>query len=184
MKNKFLISLLFLIISSPSYSQNENLFFSSLNGLNRLTDSVLKLWESFENLDNNINRDKIEVMTISLHKDVTNLIIAKRSILNKIKNQSTNDVDFGDEIDELEKSTKQLQATLRKYDDLIAAVGMDAQILSSDLNIEFASKLDNLKNLQNLLPNNNERKEVFITYLESGINILNGTKLLLERFNQ
>jgi len=60
---------------------------------------------------------------------------------------------------------------------------MNAEKLSSDLNMEFSRKLDNLENLKNLMPDNIRRKEFFITYLESGINILNGTLWMLEKFN-
>lgn|GEM_PF-6073125 len=122
-------------------------------------------------------------MTIELHSSIAPVVSAKRSIVNKIKNQPQENIDLKIEIKSLQKSIEDLQSTLSKYKNLIKAVGMNAEKLSSDLNMEFSRKLDNLENLKNLMPDNIRRKEFFITYLESGINILNGTLWMLEKFN-
>jgi len=183
MKNKIL--LLFCLASSIALKancQSENIFIKALGGLNGLTESVQNLWTSFFSIDSTINKGKIKDMTIDLHADIVPIISAKKSIINKIKNQPTQNIDLKVEIRNLEKSVENLQSTLLKYKPLIKAVGMDAERLSSDLRMEFSAKLDNLDNLENLLPNNYQRKEFFITYLESGVNILNGTLLMLEKF--
>lgn len=180
-KTIFIISL-FSVFALQANSQSENLFIKSLNGLNGITESVQKLWSSFFSVDSSINKGKIKAMTIDLHHNIVPIINSKKSIINKIKNQPIDNIDFKAEIKQLEKSVMELKTTLSKYKALIQAVGMDAEKLSSNLSMEFSAKLDNLDNLKNLLPNNNDRKEFFITYLESGMNILNGTLLMLEKF--
>ncbi len=177
--------LLFSLLSAfalQANCQSENLFIKSLGGLNGITESVQKLWNSFFSVDSTINKAKIKDMTIDLHGNIVPIVNAKRSIINKIKNQPIENINLKNEIENLEKNVEDLQATLLKYKALIKAVGMDAEKLSSNLRMEFSAKLDNLDNLKNLLPNNYQRKEFFITYLESGVNILNGTLLMLEKF--
>jgi hypothetical protein len=183
MKIKTLLLLtLFSAFASKGNCQTENLFIKSLGGLNGMTESVQKLWNSFFSLDSTINKGKIKAMTINLHDDIVPIVNAKRSIINKITNQPIENINIKNEIEKLEKSVGDLQATLLKYKGLIQAVGMDAEKLSSNLTMEFSAKLDNLDNLKSLLPDNYQRREFFITYLESGVNILNGTLLMLEKF--
>lgn len=172
------------IFSTQANCQTENLFIKSLDGFNGITESIQKLWSSFNDIDSSINKGKIKEMTIDMHRDIAKVVIAKQSIVNKIKNQSEIMIDLKKEVDNLQNSVSDLQTTLHKYNDLINAVGMDSEKLSSKLDMEFSKKLDNLENLEYLLPNNLQRKEFFITYLESGINILNGTLYLLEKFNK
>lgn len=173
---------LFSAFALQANCQSENLFIKSLGGLNGIVEAAQKLWNSFSSVDANINRDKIKDMSIDLHAAIVPIVNAKRSIINKIKNQPNENIDIKNEIKTLEKSIKDLQVTLSRYTALIKAVGMDAEKLSSHLKMEFSAKLDNLENLKALLPNNYQRKDFFITYLESGVNILNGTLLMLENF--
>jgi hypothetical protein len=185
MKNKLTFVLFICLINSfQAKCQSENLFIESLNGFNGITETIQKLWSSFNTIDSSINSLKIKEMTIDMHRDITSIVIAKQSIVNKIKNQPDNKIDLKKEVDNLQKSVSDLKSTLLKYNNLINATGMDSQKLSAQLNIEFSNKFNNLENLKYLLPNNSERKEFLITYLESGINILNGTLYLLEKFNK
>lgn len=177
-----LVFSLLSVFALQANCQSENLFIKSLNGLNGIAESVQNLWKSFFSVDSTINKGKIKDMTIELHNDIVPIINAKKSIINKIKKQPIGNIDFKEEIKYLEKSVADLQVSISNYKSLIKAVGMDAEKLSSNLRMEFSAKLDNLDNLVGLLPNNSERKQFFITYLESGVNILNGTLLMLEKF--
>ena len=183
MKNKIfiLISICILNATNANCQTTETIFLESLGSFNKIAETARNLWTKYNAIDSTINKGKILDMTIELHSDISKVVIAKKSILNKIKNQPDYNINLKEEIKNLRESVSSLKKTLFKYDNLIKA-DMDAEILRSKLDGELSLKLDNLNYLKNQMFNNPDPKEIYITYLESGINILNGIQDVLEKF--
>jgi len=178
-----LFALLFSLHAITGSSQDA--WLKAMNGFNDLTESVEKLYSLFKKVDSGINKDKAQAMATDLYKSVGDVILAKEAVVFKLKNSSGDIPEFKSEIQKLEEKLSNLSSTLEKYNDLIAATGMETQQLAFALREDFLQKSQTLNEAKNLLGggiSDEQAKEQLLIHFRSCINILKNTQTTLAKF--
>jgi hypothetical protein len=125
-------------------------------------------------------------MAIDLNADVGGLILAKHAVVLALESENKTNQNYGEHIMLMQQKLSTLRNTLYKYRELISAAGVNTQRLNYELEIEFMTKAQKLKDLKQMIgqPNMQEEdlREDIIIYLKTCINILKNAKGILEKF--
>lgn len=181
--SKAIIVFCLLTFTAPNcFSQTK--LFDGLKGLNEFVDLIGKFFVSGSKVDSTINKEKVRNMVNELYFNVRMIIRDKEEIVYRIeKNQN-----YEENILSLQYEMNRIIETLKKYNPLIVAVGIDAEGLEADLRQDFLNPAKTIDGAINLFDNQNvgreKIKQTLLTYFKSCINIMKTAQSSLEDYNK